>query len=195
MRAGIPAMLLATAAGLAVTAGCGSASSSGAASATAASTTTSTAASTASATTSTGAGARSAAAGSAAAGSATPREAVAGFVQTELAGHWKQLCSYLPPGMRSACISGSTSISGKPTGKLTVGSAVVSGQRAMVPVTGHICLPGRSDCLGNTNPEAGLPTGSETFTQAYDKAVAAGGGFSPVPCIKVNGRWYVNGSG
>jgi hypothetical protein len=164
MRAGIPAMLLATTAVLAVTAGCSSASSSGPAR-------------------------------SAAAGSATPREAVAGFVQTELAGHWTQVCSYLPPGKRSACISGSTSISGKPAGKLTVGSAVVSGQRAMVPVTGHICLPGKSDCLGNTNPEAGLPTGSETFTQAYDKAVAPGGGFSPLPCIKVNGRWYVNGSG
>jgi hypothetical protein len=192
IRAGIPALLLATAAVLAVTAGCGSASSSGAAGGTVSSTgsaASATAAGTASATTSTGAGARSAAAGF-----ATPRAAVAGFVRTELAGHWTQLCSYFPPGKRSACVSGSGSISGKPTGKLTVGSAVVSGKRAMVRVTGHICLSGKTDCQGNTNPEAGLPTGSETFTQAYDKAVA-GGAFSPVPCVKVNGRWYVNGSG
>jgi len=39
----------------------------------------------------------------------------------------------------------------------------------------------------------GTPSGSETFTQAYDKAVA-GNAFSPLPCIKVKGRWYVNGS-
>jgi hypothetical protein len=188
MRAGIPAMLLATVAVLGVTAGCGSASSSGGT----ASSTGSTGSATASVTTSTGAGA--ATSGTGAAGVGTPQQVVTGFVQTELAGHWSKLCPYFPPGKRSSCSSDAGGLSGKPTGKLTVGRAVISGKRALVRVTGHICLSGKSDCQSNTDPEAGLPTGSETFTQAYDKAVA-GNVFSPVPCIKVNGKWYVNGSG
>lgn len=71
--------------------------------------------------------------------------------------------------------------------------AVISGKRALVKVTGHVCLSGKSDCQSNSDPEAGMPSGSESFTQAYDKAVA-GNAFSPLPCIKVKGRWYVNGS-
>jgi len=186
MRAGIPAMLLATTAVLAVTAGCSSAANSGtaggAASARASSTASATAASTA------GAGT-----GSTAAGFGTPQQVVTGFVQTELAGHWSKLCSYFPPAKRTGCSTATGALSGKPTGKLTVDGAVVSGKRALVKVTGHVCLSGKSDCQSNSDPEAGMPSGSETFTQAYDKAVA-GNAFSPLPCIKVKGRWYVNGS-
>ena len=191
MRAGIPAMLLAAGAVLGVTAGCGSAATSGAASGVATvmasgggSTGSATAASTAGAGTGTG---------SVAGGFGTPQQVVTGFVQTELAGHWSKLCSYFPPAKRSGCTSDAASLSGKPTGKLTVDGAVISGKRALVKVTGHVCLSGKSDCQGNSDPEAGMPSGSETFTQAYDKAVA-GSAFSPLPCIKVKGRWYVNGS-
>jgi hypothetical protein len=191
MRAGIPAMLLAAGTVLGVTAGCGSAATSGAASGVASgggSTGSATAASTAGAGTGTGS-----AAGSVAGGFGTPQQVVTGFVQTELAGHWSKLCSYFPPAKRSGCTSDAASLSGKPTGKLTVDGAVISGKRALVKVTGHVCLSGKSDCQGNSDPEAGMPSGSETFTQAYDKAVA-GNAFSPLPCIKVKGRWYVNGS-
>ena len=131
--------------------------------------------------------------GSVAGGFGTPQQVVTGFVQTELAGHWSKLCSYFPPAKRSGCTSDAGHLSGKPTGKLTVDGAVISGKRALVKVTGHVCLSGKSDCQGNSDPEAGMPSGSETFTQAYDKAVA-GNAFSPLPCIKVKGRWYVNGS-
>jgi hypothetical protein len=197
MRAGIPAMLLAVAA-VAATAGCGSAASSGPGSGVASSTANATAAS-ASTATGTGAAASGAAAsggaasGGAASGVATPQQVVTGFIRAELAGHWSKLCSYLPPGKRSGCTSGAASLSGKPTGTLTVDGAVISGKRALVKVTGHLCLPGSTDCQSNSDPETGMPGGSETFTQAYNKAVA-GNGFSPLPCIKVKGRWYVNGS-
>jgi len=195
MRAGIPAMLLAVAA-VAATAGCGSAASSGPGSGLASSTAGATAATTASASTATGAGAAAsgaAASGAAASGVATPQQVVTGFIRAELAGHWSKLCSYLPPGKRSGCTSGAASLSGKPTGTLTVDGAVISGRRALVKVTGHLCLPGSTDCQSNSDPETGMPGGSETFTQAYNKAVA-GNGFSPLPCIKIKGRWYVNGS-
>jgi len=200
MRTGIPAMLLAAGAVLGVTAGCGSAATSGAASGVAtvmASSAASGAGSTGSATAASTAGARtgtgSVGTGSVAAASGTPQQVVTGFVQTELAGHWSKLCSYFPPAKRSGCTSDAASLKGKPAGKLTVDGAVISGKRALVKVTGHVCLSGKSDCQSNSDPEAGMPSGSETFTQAYDKAVA-GNAFSPLPCIKVKGRWYVNGS-
>jgi hypothetical protein len=189
MRAGIPAMLLAAAAVLGATAGCSSAASPGTGSGTASGSATglgNTASATA-ATANAGTGT-----GSVAAGFATPQQVVTGFVQTELAGQWAKLCSYFPPAKRSGCASAG-GLSGKPTGKLTVDGAVISGKRALVKVTGHVCLSGKSDCQSNSDPEAGMPSGSETFTQAYDKAVA-GSAFSPLPCIKVKGRWYVNGS-
>jgi hypothetical protein len=187
MRAGIPAMLLAAAAVLAITAGCSSASSSGAAGGTASST------GSAAGATAAGTASASTGGGAAASGVATPQQVVTEFIQNELAGHWSKLCYYFPPAKRPGCSSDAGSLSGKPTGKLTVDGAVISGTRALVKVTGHICLSGKSDCQGNTDPELGMPTGSETFLQAYDKAVA-NGAFSPLPCIKVKGQWYVNGS-
>ena len=57
-------------------------------------------------------------------------------------------------------------------------------------VTGRICVNGNG-CFSNADPSAGMPTPSETFKQAYDSALNAGG-LSPVPCIRVNGKWYVN---
>lgn len=97
------------------------------------------------------------------------------------------------PAKRSGCTSDAAHLTGKPTGKLTVDGAIISGKRALVKVTGHFCLSGKSDCQSNSNLQAGMPSGSETFTQVYDKALT-GNPFSPLPCIKVKGRWYVNGS-
>lgn len=128
------------------------------------------------------------------AGFGTPQQVVTGFVQTELAGHWTKLCAYLAPSTRASCTSQAGSLTGKPTGKVTVDGAVIRGKRALVKVTGHVCLSGKTNCQSNSDPMLGMPTGSKTFTQVYNKAVA-GGGFSPIPCIKVKGRWYVNGSG
>ena len=125
----------------------------------------------------------------AASGFATPQApAVSGFVRTELAGRWVAAVLLLCPGQAVRLHQRRQQYAGQADRKLTVDGAVVSGKRAMVKVTGHICLSGKTECQGNTDPQLGLPTGLEMFTQAYDKVVA--GGFSPVPCIKVNGRWY-----
>jgi len=110
------------------------------------------------------------------------------MIQDEFAGNWTQMCSYLAPSQRSLC-SGLKS-STIPTGKITVDGAVISGNLALVKVTGKACFGGNG-CQRNSNPSLGLPTGSETFKQAYDKQLRDNG-FSPVPCIKVNGKWYVN---
>jgi hypothetical protein len=39
---------------------------------------------------------------------------------------------------------------------IAMGNTVISGQRALVGVTGRLCFPGQG-CRSNTDPSAGLP--------------------------------------
>jgi hypothetical protein len=127
---------------------------------------------------------------SASPGHNTPQQAAAGVIHAELSGHWSQVCNYLSPSQRSSCASLKLSSSSTMKGKINVVGAVISGDLALVKVTGRMCIT-RNGCFSNADPSAGMPTSSETFKQAYDNALNAGG-LSPVPCIKINGKWYVN---
>lgn len=117
----------------------------------------------------------------------TPEEAADGLIQAELAGNLRLACSYAVPAQQANCRGLQISL---PTGHVSVAGALTSGDRALVEITGHICMSGNG-CQTSTNPSLGLPTGSQTFTQAYNKALTSGG-FSPVPCLEVSGKWYVN---
>ena len=180
MRASGSAVLFAAAAFAVLVTGCSTAASSGSGNTTG-STAGSTAVSTA---TSTG---QAVASPSLSPGHDTPEDVAAGIIRAELAGNWTLLCSYIAPAQRASCNGVKLST---PKGKATVDGAVISGRLALVKVTGKICFTG-SECQGNTNPEAGMPTGSETFRQAYDKLLR-NSAFSPIPCIKINGKWYAN---
>jgi hypothetical protein len=184
MRVSGSAMLVAAATFTVLLAGCGAAASSGsgnAAGSTAGSTAVSTATSTA-----TSAG-PAVASPSASPGHDTPQDVATGIIQAELAGNWALLCSYIAPAQQASCKGAKLPT---PKGEATVDGAVISGNRALVKVTGKICFTG-GECHGNTNPEAGMPTGSETFGQAYDKQLK-NGAFSPIPCSRINGKWYAN---
>lgn len=186
MRMHVSALPLAAAALLAVTAGCSTATSSSTASTGSTASTQSTGS-----TGNTGSTGSTGQAGqvspSASPGHDTPQDAVAGVFDAELSGRWSQLCTYLSPTKRSSCVS----LSSTPTGHLTVGGAVISGDLALVKVTGTICMTGNG-CASNTNPSTGMPTRSKTFRQAYENALNGSSTFSPVPCIKINGTRYVN---
>lgn len=127
-------------------------------------------------------------------GHQTPQDAVDGLVQSELAGNLSQACGYVAPATQATCNSAASSGSAPPavTGHADILGAVISGTEALVEVTGSVCTSGT--CSSSSDPTLGMPHGSETFAQAYSKA-QHGGGFSPVPCIEVNGSWYVNASG
>ena len=120
-------------------------------------------------------------------GHGTPEQAADGLVQAELAGNLHLACSYAVPSQQASCDSLQISL---PKGHVLVVGALTSGARALVEITGHICMSGNG-CQTSTNPSLGMPTGSQTFMQAYNKALTSGE-FSPVPCLKVNGKWYVN---
>jgi hypothetical protein len=123
-------------------------------------------------------------------GHATPEEAVAGFVHADFSGNTAAACSYFEPAVQAACRGAQITA---PTGHLSIVGVVTSGNQALVEVTGQVCQSG-NPCQANTDASTGMPTGSLSFTQAYNKVltgIANGGGVSPVPCIEVNGKWYV----
>jgi hypothetical protein len=115
-----------------------------------------------------------------------------------LAGNLGAVCSYLDPAAQSFCLSGATSTTvGADSGSVTVRTAVIQGNEALVSVTGNLCGPG-APCIANTNPSLGMPTSPGQFQSSYQAAIAAGtssspgaGALSPQPCTKVGGKWYV----
>jgi hypothetical protein len=125
-------------------------------------------------------------------GYATPQDAVDGLLQAELADNGSALCSYLVPSSQSVCDQDQQS-SPLPaiTGSATVDGAVKSGSEALVAVIGSVCSDD-GGCNSNSDPSVGMPNGQETFAQAYSQALNNSGGFSAVPCVEENGRWYVN---
>jgi hypothetical protein len=122
-------------------------------------------------------------------GHATPREAVDGFFRARFQGNETLACSYASPASRATC-SSQTSQQPAINGNVALHDAVVSGKFALVEVTGSLCYPG---CESNTNPLLGMPASSASFQQVYDDQVKrATYTFSPFPCIRVGGIWYIN---
>jgi hypothetical protein len=104
-----------------------------------------------------------------------------------LAGNWSLACSYVaehePCGGK-----------GSATGNFTIGQTEIStsGALALVEITGKICSPG-AGCVTNTNPSAGLPTGSETVAAAWAESVVTGNSFAPARAEEASGGgWDVD---
>lgn len=124
-------------------------------------------------------------------GYATPKEAVSGFFHARFQGHETLACSYASPASRANC-SSQNSQQPAISGNIALHDVVVSGKFALVEVTGRLCYPGRG-CESNTNPLLGMPASPATFQQVYDDLVKSTTyTFSPYPCIRVGGKWYIN---
>lgn len=130
------------------------------------------------------------ASGSVGPGHLTPEAAVTGFLTAIYAGDHAAECTYLKPSVQADCAH-STPTASPPTvtGSFVVHNAVIQGDKALVSVTGSECTSGVG-CLSNSDPASGMPSGSVSFQQAYNDAVT-NGAFSPVPCVKINGKWYM----
>ena len=124
-------------------------------------------------------------------GHATPKEAVDGFFNARLQGNETLACSYASPASRASC-SSQNSQQPAISGNITLHHAVVSGKFALIEVTGRLCYPGLG-CESNTNPLLRMPASSASFRQVYDDLVRSTTyTFSPYPCIRVGGMWYIN---
>jgi len=72
------------------------------------------------------------------------------------------------------------------SGSWSLGNGVISGSQADVEY--QSCL-GATDCLTNTNPNAGLPHAGFSFAAAYLRALATSD--FATDCVRIRGRWYV----
>lgn len=120
----------------------------------------------------------------------SPDSAVKGLLGNLLIGNIPGACGYLLPDEQSECNAAYAARGSQPsvTGSVGVGSAVVNGTLALVPVTGKICSAGR--CV---LPHAtGLPPGA-SFLQAYRQAMGSSNGNGNLfPCDENDGVWYVS---
>ena len=124
-------------------------------------------------------------------GHATPEEAVDGFFQARFQGNETLACSYASLASRANCNS-QNSQEPAITGNIAFNGADVSGNFALVELTGHLCYPGRA-CESNTNPLLNMPASPASFQQVYLALVQSTTyTFSPYPCIRVGGMWYIN---
>ena len=131
-------------------------------------------------------------------GNQSPADAVDGFYQSELAGDWAAVCSYVTPSAQTLCLAG-TSGQGSATGTVNVGTMVIGpspdSNEALVSVTGNLCAPS-SPCVSNSDPATGMPLGLSEFAADYQAAVANTTGsttvLSPMPCSLIGGKWYVD---
>ena len=126
-------------------------------------------------------------------GTNTPEDAVEGLTSAELSGKTSQACSYMQPSGQALCAQAFESAPKlKFSGSVTIDGADISGKYALVEVTGHSCVAGNG-CQSNSNPSSGMPSSSASFMTTYNKLTSSSGGsgFSPVPCVEINGKWYV----
>lgn len=104
-------------------------------------------------------------------------------------GDLKTACNYVQPDQKAKCLSliGSGTISGQ---DLKVHKVVVSGDRALVAVTGTICFSGQ--CVTASDPSSGMPSAGRNFDQAWSAAVSNTDSSNAASALeRVSGRWYV----
>ena len=101
-----------------------------------------------------------------------------------------QFCALVVPQERQECQSAAfaTAMRSATISDVAIHQTVVSGDRALVSITGKLCIAGQ--CHGATDPNVGMPSSTVTFDQAWAKAV----GPTPTagsPLEKINGKWYI----
>jgi hypothetical protein len=120
----------------------------------------------------------------------SPARAVAGYIGNMMHHRAAAACRYSLPSRQGICAVGVQAMyltGSKITGTWTVGHVVTDGNRAIVDVEYQACLG--SDCLTNTDPNAGLPGSGASFSAAFEQTLT---NFNyATDCVRLNGRWYV----
>jgi hypothetical protein len=108
-------------------------------------------------------------------------------------GNFSKVCTLAPNNQQSMCKNDVGSLAGQSVKyeDLEVGNVVVSGNRALVVMTGTTCVG--SQCLSNHDPKVATDSG-KSFDQAYSLASSTSS-TSPfiVPLAKQGATWYVTG--
>lgn len=126
-----------------------------------------------------------------AAASNTPLAVAREFIAAVRAHDGAGACALVVPSGQAQCNSQFAPLLAQATfSNPAFHQTVVRGDRALVSITGQLCIAGH--CQGATDPDSGMPSATLTFDQAWaltktpsTLATAAS------PCQQVNGKWYV----
>ena len=128
-----------------------------------------------------------------------PENAVKGLLGALVSGNDTASCAFTVPSFQSACSQAvaAGNASSNISGTFAIAGEVVHGTAALVSITGNLCThqqAGGSSCSTMADPSTGMPSASlsfeEAFSEAYSNNIA--NPTSPIPCIEVNGAWYVD---
>ena len=148
--------------------------------------------------------------------SCNPVSTVNGYIMAARAGNVASMCSYTITDEQGACVmmystmfqiagaaqalslqSGSPSWTKEMKAELEAsvrwmrtGNFAVSGNKAIVSLVNK-CTANSSDCTPNTNPNAGLPTSSLSFSQAFANATSSSASGNAVGLVLINGKWRI----
>ncbi len=131
--------------------------------------------------------------------SSNPVSTVNGFIAAARSGNVASTCSYLMTDEQSTCtmtysmifrITGTAQALAKMEASvrwMRTGNFAVSGNEAIVSLMNK-CTANSSSCTPNSNPNAGLPTSSLSFSQAFANATTPS---DAVGLVLINGRWRI----
>jgi hypothetical protein len=130
-------------------------------------------------------------------GNDSPGAAVAGVIAATTAKRYVDICDYAEPSVQAECKQDMTGIpaSAEQTVKNgKIGYIAIHGDEALVGTTGTFCAPTETPkCFTNNNPAAILSSG-KPFATLWTEAnnTASDNVYTLAPCIKVDGKWYLN---
>src|ERR1700677_1130724 len=134
-------------------------------------------------------------------GNGSPSAAVAGLVAAFNDKKFAEACNYVEPNEQAECKQGMAAepASAAETVKNgAVGYAAIKGDQALVGTTGTYCSPDESPkCFTNNDPAA-IFSSKKSFATLWSEANNEASNTNPrnvyslAPCVKVDGKWYLN---
>jgi hypothetical protein len=124
----------------------------------------------------------------------TPKSAATAYLASLSSNDAATICKYVHVSNTSdgGCVDllsqGLASKAGDFSGTISAGNSAQQGTQAIVVAVGNAKF--LDTPINNTDPNAGLPSGSTTFAQAYQAAAQPSA--PDIQMIEVSGSWYAN---
>jgi hypothetical protein len=141
--------------------------------------------------------------GSPAPGNDSPGGVMIGVIDALSSGHYSDFCKYEQPSQQSSCnaslsqVTAAEAKSQLPTFKnVQLGYVAIDGTKALIGLTGTICVPNQTpSCFTNNDPAALFDSGKSFATLWSDAQSSGANVYSLSPAIQINGSWYAYTSG
>jgi hypothetical protein len=133
----------------------------------------------------------------------SPQAVVTAYVHALDSRNFAGACGYAVPSDQAACeseVAQNGNQLAMPPGDsyndFAVGYTLIDGHQALVGATGQLCvLTQAQTCISNSDAAAVLDSG-KSFGALWTRALnAPSAAYSPIPCVQVNGTWYLDSAG